>query len=103
MLTRLGFNRVAEEVPTRRAYREVRLAILATASGLIASVFEVSRMIAMLTDMDIIPHRHFGMSGTAQRHTLVYTVVAAALLAVLFGLSRIASLGAILYLVTDYK
>ncbi|NNF12043.1 MAG: APC family permease [Gemmatimonadetes bacterium] len=79
----------------------VAIAILATASGLIASVFAVSRMIAMLTDMDIIPHRHFGMSGTVQRHTLVYTVVAAALLAVLFDLSRIASLGAIFYLVMD--
>lgn len=79
----------------------IAIAVLATASGLIASVFAVSRMIAMLTDMDIIPHRHFGMSGTVQRHTLVYTVVAAALLAVLFDLSRIASLGAILYLVMD--
>lgn len=79
----------------------VAIAILATTSGLIASVFAVSRMIAMLTDMDIIPHRHFGMSGTVQRHTLVYTVVAAALLAVLFDLSRIASLGAIFYLVMD--
>lgn len=79
----------------------IAIAVLATASGLIGSVFAVSRMIAMLSDMDIIPHRHFGMSGTVQRHTLVYTVVAAALLAVLFDLSRIASLGAILYLVMD--
>lgn len=79
----------------------IAIAIVATASGLIASVFAVSRMIAMLTDMDVIPHRHFGMSGTVQRHTLIYTVVAAALLAVLFDLSRIASLGAIFYLLMD--
>ncbi len=79
----------------------IAIAIIATTSGLIASVFAVSRMIAMLTDMDIIPHRHFGMSGTVQRHALVYTVVAAGLLAVLFDLSRIASLGAIFYLVMD--
>jgi amino acid transporter len=79
----------------------IAIAVLATASGLIASVFAVSRMLAVLTDMEIIPHRHFGMSGTVQRHTLVYTVVAAALLAVLFDLARIASLGAILYLVMD--
>jgi len=77
------------------------MAMIATASGLIASVFAVSRMLAMLTEMEIIPHRHFGMPGTVQTHTLVYTVVMAGLLAVLFDLTRIASLGAILYLVMD--
>ena len=79
----------------------VAIAIIATASGLLASLFAVSRMLAMLTDMNLIPHKHFGMPGTVQRHTLVYTVVAAALLAALFDLSRIASLGAIFYLVMD--
>lgn len=77
------------------------LAIIATASGVIASVFAVSRMLAMLTDMELIPHRHFGMPGTIQRHTLVYTVVIASSLTVFFDLSRIASLGAIFYLVMD--
>jgi amino acid transporter len=80
----------------------VALAIIATTSGLIASVFAVSRMLAMLTDMKLIPHRHFRMPGTIQTHTLVYTVVMAALLAVFFDLSRIASLGAIFYLVMDF-
>ncbi|WP_430404291.1 APC family permease [Hyphomonas sp.] len=79
----------------------VAIAIIATASGLLASVFAVSRMLAMLTEMDLIPHSHFGMPGGVQKHTLVYTVVAAALLAVFFDLSRIASLGAIFYLVMD--
>lgn len=79
----------------------VGIAILATVSGLIASVFAVSRMLAMLTEMDIIPHSHFGMSGTVQRHTLVYTAVLASVLAAFFDLSRIASLGAVLYLVMD--
>lgn len=55
----------------------------------------------MLTDMNIIPHRHFGMPGDIQKHTLVYTVVIAAFLAAFFDLSRIASLGAIFYLVMD--
>ena len=77
------------------------LAIVATALGLIASVFAVSRMLAMLTDMELIPHRHFGMPGRVQKHTLVYTVVIASLLTVFFDLSRIASLGAIFYLVMD--
>ncbi|NNE61310.1 MAG: APC family permease [Woeseia sp.] len=79
----------------------VAIAIVATSSGLLASVFAVSRMLAMLTDMDIIPHRHFGMPGGIQKHTLVYTVVLAAFLAAFFDLSRIASLGAIYYLVMD--
>jgi len=61
----------------------------------------VSRMLAMLTDMQIIPHKHFGMPGGIQLHTLVYTVVIAAVLAAFFDLSRIASLGAIFYLVMD--
>ena len=79
----------------------VGIAIIATASGLLASVFAVSRMLAMLTDMNLIPHRHFGMPGNIQKHTLVFTVVAAGLLAAFFDLSRIASLGAIFYLVMD--
>ena len=79
----------------------VILAAVATASGVLASVFAVSRMLAMLTDMKMIPHSHFGMSGPIQRHTLVYTVVIASTLAVFFDLGRIASLGAFFYLVMD--
>jgi amino acid transporter len=79
----------------------VVLAVLATASAVIASIFAVSRMLAMLTEMHMIPHSHLGMPGPIQRHTLVYTVVIAAALAVLFDISRIASLGAFLYLIMD--
>ena len=79
----------------------VSIALLATISGIIASVFAVSRMLAMLTDMTLIPHRHFGMPGSVQKHTLVYTIVVAMVLTVLFDLTRIASMGAILYLVMD--
>jgi len=82
-------------------YLTVLLAMLATASGLLASVFAVSRMLAMLTDMKMIPHSHFGMSGPVREHTLVYTVVLATLLAIFFDLSRIASLGVFFYLVMD--
>ena len=77
------------------------LAIVATVSGLIASTFAVSRMLAMLSEMNLVPHRHFGMPGSIQKHTLVYTVVLAILLTVLFDLSRIASLGAIFYIIMD--
>ena len=82
-------------------YLTVALALVATASGLIASMFAVSRMLAMLTDMKLIPHSHFGMPGVIRDHTLVYTVVVASLLAVFFDLSQIASLGAFFYLVMD--
>ncbi|KJS35411.1 MAG: amino acid permease [Hyphomonas sp. BRH_c22] len=79
----------------------VAIAIVATASGLLASVFAVSRMLAMLVEMDLIPEPKLGLPGNTQTHTLVYTVVAAGLLAALFDLSRIASLGAIFYIVMD--
>jgi len=79
----------------------VILAIVATVSGVVASVFAVSRMLAMLTEMELVPHRHFGMPGRLQQHTLVYTIVLAMVLTVSFDLSRIAVLGAVFYLVMD--
>ena len=79
----------------------VGIAIVATISGIIASIFAVSRMTTMLTNMKLIPHSHFGMPGKIQKHMLVYTVVIAITLTIFFDLSRIASLGAILYLVMD--
>ena len=82
-------------------YLTVLLALVATSSGLIASIFAVSRMLAMLTDMKLVPHSHFGMPGKIRDHTLVYTVVIAGVLAVFFDLSRIASLGVFFYLVMD--
>jgi len=79
----------------------VVIAIIATISGVIASVFAVSRMLAMLTEMKLVPHSHFGMPGDIQKHTLVYTVAIAIFLTIFFDLSRIASLGAIFYLIMD--
>ncbi len=79
----------------------VMFAIIATVSGVIASAFAVSRMLAMLTDMKLVPHNHFGMSGDIQKHTLVYTIVLAIFLTIFFDLSRIASLGVIFYIIMD--
>lgn len=79
----------------------VFIAVIATVSGLIASAFAVSRMLAMLTDMELVPHSHFGMPGTVQKHTLVYTIVIAIALTIFFDLGRIASLGAVFYIVMD--
>jgi len=79
----------------------VILAMLATSGGIIASVFAVSRMLAMLTEMKLVPHSHFHMPGSIQKHTLVYTIVLGLLLTAFFDLSRIAALGIIFYLVMD--
>jgi amino acid transporter len=79
----------------------VVLAVAATAGGVIASVFAVSRMLAMLTEMKLVPHSHFAMPGSVQKHTLVYTIVLGILLTAFFDLSRIAALGIILYLIMD--
>lgn len=79
----------------------VLIAIIATVSGVIASAFAVSRMLAMLTNMGLVPHRHFGMPGDVQTHTLVYTIVIAIVLTVSMDLSRIAAMGAFFYLVMD--
>lgn len=82
-------------------YFTVGIAIVATISGVIASIFAVSRMTAMLTDMKLIPHSHFGMSGSIQKHMLIYIAVIAITITIFFDLSRIASIGAIFYLLMD--
>jgi amino acid transporter len=79
----------------------VALAVVATASGVMASVFAASRMLAMLTRMKEVPHRHFRMPGTLRTHAMVYTVAFAMVLTILFDLTRIAALGAIFYLIMD--
>ena len=79
----------------------IALAMMATAGGILASIFAVSRMLAMLTEMKLVPHRHFGMPGSIQKHTLVYTVVLGVTLTAFFDLSRIAALGIVFYLIMD--
>ena len=79
----------------------VILAMLATAGGIIASLFAVSRMLAMLTEMKLVPHSHLHMPGSIQKHTLVYTVVLGLMLTMFFDITRIAALGIIFYLIMD--
>lgn len=79
----------------------VILAIIATITGIIASVFAVSRMLAMLSEMSLIPEANFGLKKSVQKNTLVLTVVLAIILTVTLDLTRIASMGAILYLIMD--
>ena len=79
----------------------VGIAILATVTVCIGSVFATSRMTAMLSKMKLIPHSHLGMEGPIQKHMLVYILVIGSFLTIFFDLSQIASIGAIFYLVMD--
>jgi amino acid transporter len=75
----------------------VLLAIVATVSGLIASVYSASRMLAMLSEMKQLPKLYQGFKNPG----LVFTVILAITLTILFDLTRIASIGAIFYLIMD--
>ncbi|GMQ79226.1 MAG: APC family permease [Anaerolineae bacterium] len=75
----------------------VLLAIIATVSAIIASVFSASRLLAMLSKMKQIPRLPSRFSNPA----LIFTVLLAMTLTILFDLTRIAAIGAIFYLVMD--
>src|SRR5699024_11688164 len=77
----------------------VAIAILATITVAIGGMFAVSRMTAMLTDMKLIPHSHFGMKGTLHEHILVYIAIISIALTIFFDLYHIASLVPLYYLV----
>lgn len=79
----------------------VVVAVVASVTGLVASMYAVSRMLTMVTDMKMIPHRHFGMPGQVRHHMLVYLGVVAAVLTVTLDLSQIAAVGIVFYLVMD--
>lgn len=77
----------------------IMLAIIATVSGVIASVYSASRMLKMLSKMKQVPN--LNKLGNAKSPALIFTVLLAILLTILFDLTRIASIGAIFYLVMD--
>lgn len=77
------------------------LAMVATITGIIASVFAVTRMLAMLSDMELIPSGKMKAGWRTQKQMLLYTTAIALVLTILFDLTRIASMGAILYLIMD--
>jgi amino acid transporter len=77
----------------------ILLAIVATVSGVIASVYSASRMLGMLSNMKQVPN--LNKVGDFKNPALIFTVSLAILLTILFDLTRIASLGAIFYLVMD--
>ena len=75
------------------------LAIVATVSGIIASVYSASRMLGMLSGMKQVPN--LKKMGNFKNPALIFTVSLAILLTILFDLTRIAALGAIFYLIMD--
>lgn len=77
----------------------IAIAIVATFSGVLASVFSASRLLAMLSNMKQVPSlkRMWNFKNPA----LIFTVSLAILLTALFDLTRIASIGAIFYLIMD--
>jgi amino acid transporter len=77
----------------------IAIAIIATFSGVIASVFSASRLLAMLSNMKQVPS--LKKMGNLKNPALIFTVSLAILLTVLFDLTRIASIGAIFYLIMD--
>ena len=77
----------------------IAIAIVATFSGVIASVFSASRLLAMLSNMKQVPA--LKRMGNFKNPALIFTVSLAILLTALFDLTRIASIGAIFYLIMD--
>jgi len=75
------------------------LAIVATVSGVIASVYSASRMLGMLSSMKQVPN--LNRVKKINNPALLFTVGLAMLLTILFDLTRIASIGAIFYLIMD--
>ncbi len=75
------------------------LAIIATVSGVIASVYSASRMLGMLGSMKQVPDMN--KMKSLKKPALIFTVSLAILLTILFDLTRIASIGAIFYLIMD--
>lgn len=75
----------------------IALAVVATFSGLLASIYSVSRLYDMLRDMGQAP----GLPSRVRHQSLVVTAGLAIVLTAFLDLSQIASMGAILYLAMD--
>ena len=75
----------------------IALAVVATFSGLLASIYAVTRLYDMLRDMGQAP----SLPSAVRHQSLVITAGSAIVLAAFLDLSQIASMGAILYLSMD--
>jgi len=77
----------------------IAIAIVATFSGVLASMFSASRLLGMLSNMKQVPS--LKKLGNFKNPALIFTASLAILLTALFDLTRIASIGAIFYLIMD--
>ncbi|WP_250445466.1 APC family permease [Actinotalea sp. C106] len=75
----------------------ILVAVVATISGLLASIYAVSRLYEMLHSMGDVPLLPISL----KRQPVLITATLAILVTVFFDLSQIASMGAILYLTMD--
>ena len=75
----------------------VAVAVIATLSGLLASLFSVSRLYGMLQHMHLAPR----LPSRITHQPLLITSGLAILVTAFFDLSQIASIGALLYLTMD--
>lgn len=77
------------------------LAVIATITSVMASMYSTSRMLKMMSDMDEVPEIVVGRSLPFGNPSLLVTTAVAIALTVAFDLSRIVALGAFAYLALD--
>jgi len=77
------------------------LAVIATITSVMASMYSTSRMLGMMSDMGEVPEVRLGRRLPFGNPPLVVTTAAAIALTVAFDLTRIAALGAFAYLTLD--
>lgn len=77
------------------------LAVIATVTSVMASMYSTSRMLEMMSDMDEVPKVTIGRRLPFGTPPLVVTTAVAIVLTVAFDLTRIAALGAFAYLALD--
>ena len=94
--------RAAEPVFGSVGFRLVAaLAVIATVTSVMASMYSTSRMLGMMSDMNEVPEVTFGRRIPYATPPLVVTTLVAIALTVAFDLARIAALGAFAYLALD--
>lgn len=77
------------------------LAVIATITSVMASMYSTSRMLGMMSDKGEVPEVSLGSGLPLGNPPLLVTTMLAVLLTVAFDLSRIAALGAFAYLSLD--
>lgn len=94
--------RAAEPVFGSVGFRLVAgLAVIATVTSVMASMYSTSRMLGMMSDMGEVPEVTLGHRLPFGNPPLLLTTAATIVLTVAFDLSQIASLGAFAYLSLD--